>query len=1203
MTDDSTSKARPPEDEREPWRLHVGDKLITEDGECYTIQSGTPGFGGSGIVYPACRTNSALWFAIKECFPVSNHCDVMVRWERENGVIRPKTGIPSTEEHLKAAQAQLRAAFEQEREVSQEISNHTAQVVEIYDRLKIREIVIKGQSYSVDNGDFAAEEPLYLLMQYQTDFQGEAGRGMFLPQLLREIAKAPDPAFPLRTGGRPSVLTTVQIIREVLGALKNIHDAGWLYGDIQPGNILFQDLDLPHGKIGRCCLPDLGCARKLEADGMTAPIGKGPLFTTSGYTPPELVGIGPEEKMPACLEALRLTPAADLYSVGRLFHALLTGRTYQGEMERHFYRASSARDVFSKEALCSPDCFRRLRRLLARMLETDYTRRAQTAEELLYGENGFDALCARLSPPPWQVSLALPAWDSERVLGREADLENIMQELNTTDSEKPLFLTGFYGMGKSTLAVRLGQLWKQKYPNAQVFWAFFPEDGGLPTLLGDTMSRAISTVQREGPDGELFPQEKLCDDVLDQLGKYMRPDDLLIIDNVDSETLTLTELLYGTEEERRKARWKKTLYNRFRALTPHILLTTRMKVEDEKQFHCYPVKPLSKPALRALIRSYYTGVGTDEELDDLIELVEYHTMTVDMVARTMQDSGIVPKKMLEKLSQPGGYDDKAFVRIPGERLEADSAFRSRIEGHLLRLFQIQNLPEKERAILRDALLIGESGMPRGLFWKLSSAIDEENGEDKEAFRHLVTLGYIREVPTIGKEPLLQIHTLVRVVGKKEVPPTEEDIQAFLRRIPSYTHFVDDYEDERYPDCYAESYLKAWELGGDERSHDLVRAFSLASNSLSWEEYGEEIRHVTVYSTVPGSRTRYPKPDVKKDDRLLTRLGEVFSLYHRVMKTYAQLDQKRRTVVLRALEQLVNFICGKKLENLLQWALCEETASSFLKQCFPERTSMSVLITEVDEEMWDRLIYRMGEQITQMLEQESPIGYDELVQHCEWMCYFKQADRVKYNQKAMDAEKKLIDLIQQKQDLDCMKAVQLYLSIANRYYKRGEQDGVIEYLNKADSFVRQHFKNTCLWPSDLWDSDRYYHVPNEFCNTMLLTKESEKEALEAVLKDIDLIENSSDEKAVIAYMSVHANAVWFWYKFSKTFPLSLRGIVSVPYLRACAIYQSLNQSEQAIWYRKRAEEVDEKYAKYAFEFQLTPEEAEALYHSRSQTEIG
>lgn len=1050
-----------PEDERETWRLHAGDKLITEDGECYTIQPGIPGFGGSGIVYPAQRTNSMLWFAIKECFPVSNHCDVIVRWERENGVIRPKASS-GTEEHLKDVQAQLHAAFEQEQEISQEISNHTAQVIEIYDRLKIREITVKGQNYSVDNGDFAPEEPLYLLMQYQTDFQGEAGRGLFLPQLLEEIAKNPNPAFPLRTGGRPSVLTTVQIIRKVVGALKNVHDAGWLYGDIQPGNILFQDPDLPHGKIGRCCFPDLGCARKLEADGMTASIGSTPVFTTSGYTPPELFGIGPEEKMPTHLEALRLTPAADLYSAGRLFHALLTGRNYQGEMEKHFYRASSARDVFSKEALCSPDCFRRLRRLLTRMLETDYTRRAQTAEELLYGENGFDALCARLSPPMWQVSLALPTWDGDRVLGREADLENIMQELNTADSEKPLFLTGFYGMGKSTLAVRLGQLWKQKYPDAQVFWAFFPEDGGLPTLLGDTMSRAISTVQRENSDGEIFPQEKLCDDVLDQLGKYMRADDLLIVDNVDSETLTLPELLYGTEEECRKARWKRKLYNRFRALPPHILFTTRMNVNDKKKFHCYLVGRLSKSTLRALIRSYYTGVCTDEELDALIELVEYHTMTVDMVARTMQDSGLSPKKMLEKLSQPGGFDDKAFVRIPGERLEADCAYRSRIEGHLLRLFQIQDLPEKERAILRDALLVGPSGMPRGLFWKLSPAIDEENGEDKEAFQHLVELGYIRESPAVGKEPLLQIHTLVRVVGQKEVPPTEEDIQSFLAMIPPPTIILCS---ELYqPVCFAECFKMAKYLGGGSIAWD----FYSACNTFQWA-YTEwemitgnslvlkrsEWKHWEDLQNVPLSEKR---------DAARKAFVNAIRLYNLMEMESASFSGTAMEQAELACENLYSFLRGRHLEEIIGCAASENDLSEIWEVCFQQKLPETLPeVTERDRKQWNDLQLRIEKKRIELIERIHPVYYLKLADVCvELGDRLRNGDREEeaqyYFQKAIDATEHLLKDITPNESNDYRLLIWFNQNQAENYEKLGNSKMAEIYRAKARALQQEHFPN-------------------------------------------------------------------------------------------------------------------------------------------------
>ena len=419
------------------------------------------------------------------------------------------------------------------------------------------------------------------------------------------------------------------------------------------------------------------------------------------------------------------------------------------------------------------------------------------------------------------------------------DLEAVGRMLQAPDAYKPLFLTGFYGMGKSTLAVRFAQEWKQNYPDAQVFWVRFPQQGGLPVLLGETMAQAISTVQTRDSAGCRLPQKTLCDDVLEQLGQNLRRDDLIVIDNADSETLTLTELLYGTEDERDAAQWKEDLYPRLCSLPAHILMTTRMAVQKEKSFYHYPVKPLSLSALRAMMRSYYPAPCSDKVLNDLITLVESHTMTVGMIARTMQDSGITPEEMLEKLRQPGGYDDEAFVRIPGEQ-PGEGERRRKIEGHLLRLFQIQNLPQKEQAILRDALLIGDSGMPRSLFWKLSPEI--RKGSDKDAYQHLVALGYISEsLQAPADEPLLHIHALVRVVGRKKVPPTEEEIEAFLSGVRNNRSMKADSDDSLWPSFYsmevkllsvAESYQMAWSFS----PQNTYLSFKRAVDALDWYDH-------------------------------------------------------------------------------------------------------------------------------------------------------------------------------------------------------------------------------------------------------------------------------------------------------------------------------------------------------------------------------
>lgn len=184
-----TDSAR--QDARTAWLLREGDQLITAGGDRYTILDGAPGLGGSGVVYPARKNDDVLLYAVKECFPSG---DGLFCWERRNGVIRPAAAFPGMENDLQMLLPQLRASYEQEKTVSQEISNRTNRVVEVRDHLAVREVITNGQPYSVERGDFAPEEPLYLLMQYQTGRTVPAA-ACSCPNCWMRSQKSPVPGF------------------------------------------------------------------------------------------------------------------------------------------------------------------------------------------------------------------------------------------------------------------------------------------------------------------------------------------------------------------------------------------------------------------------------------------------------------------------------------------------------------------------------------------------------------------------------------------------------------------------------------------------------------------------------------------------------------------------------------------------------------------------------------------------------------------------------------------------------------------------------------------------------------------------------------------------------------------------------------------------------------------------------------------------
>ncbi|WP_405795528.1 protein kinase domain-containing protein [Streptomyces sp. NBC_01506] len=109
------------------------------------------------------------------------------------------------------------------------------------------------------------------------------------------LARSPRPA------AGPALLT------QICEGLHQLHHAGWIHGDIKPGNVLLM-------ADGTARLGDFNLAAELEGTHAYSP-----MFATSDYTPPELLWSEISER------GRQTRPSTDIWAFGVLAHLVLTG--------------------------------------------------------------------------------------------------------------------------------------------------------------------------------------------------------------------------------------------------------------------------------------------------------------------------------------------------------------------------------------------------------------------------------------------------------------------------------------------------------------------------------------------------------------------------------------------------------------------------------------------------------------------------------------------------------------------------------------------------------------------------------------------------------------------------------------------------------------------------------------------------------------
>lgn len=318
--------------------------------------------------------------------------------------------------------------------------------------------------------------------------------------------------------------------------------------------------------------------------------------------------------------------------------------------------------------------------------------------------------------------------------------------------ENVQFLHGIGGIGKTQIAKQYAKKHKNDYDTV----VFATYNGSLknmvisetPFALEPEMARYTLSDGSKESDDDFFKRK------LEKLKKISDEKTLIVIDNFDVE---------GDEA-----------LEAFANGPYHLLITTR---NDFSRY--YPTVGIdvleSMEQLKEIFMQNYDGYDVEEDdpfLDKLIELVNRHTYTIELLAQHMENSGQTPKEMFDALREQGILS--LNEEVTSENMKKQTAYEN-----LLKMFRIFSLTEEEKRVLMYLSFMPLEGVNVRNFRAWASL------ESTKIIKDLENKSWLAK-NTEG----ISLHPIIKEVVKHEIKATEENCAEFIAR------FTDTIEDKK-----------------------------------------------------------------------------------------------------------------------------------------------------------------------------------------------------------------------------------------------------------------------------------------------------------------------------------------------------------------------------------------------------------------------
>lgn len=398
----------------------------------------------------------------------------------------------------------------------------------------------------------------------------------------------------------------------------------------------------------------------------------------------------------------KICEATDIYSIGAVIFSKIMGRIPDVDDRKVFtdWKFDLKNPLFEG---VNPKVFRNIKTLFKKTLSSSVNKRYKNADELI---EILEKLVL-LSSPNEVYFKSNFAQNDNVFIGREEEMALIHDKLkNETDT---VFLHGFGGIGKSVLAKQYAFLYKKDY-DVVIFASYLTS---LFDLVVNDREIPIANFKRaeDEKDEDYFNRklEKICELSDDRT--------LIIVDNFDvDEDENLEDLINSGCK---------------------FIITTRNDFTDYN-YHQIEVEEFKDIAdLQVLFYSYNKIDYSEDDrkiIDDIIEIVDRHTMTVELIAKQLRTSEMEPIILYDKLKSLEGITSANKDKV---KLRKDKKLNNKsIMMHLEVVFNTAKLSNFEKYILMNMSLIANVKIDKLEFMKWCDI------DDAEGINSLIDKGWI-----------------------------------------------------------------------------------------------------------------------------------------------------------------------------------------------------------------------------------------------------------------------------------------------------------------------------------------------------------------------------------------------------------------------------------------------------------------------------